>query len=159
MTGSTEPALTDLARGAVAGDRAALTTLVGRIQHPLYRVSLRFLGHPQDAEDATQEILIRVITRLGTFEGRSELMTWAHGVAIRMLLRTRMRLAESSVRGADAFAEVVLTRLGGSSGFVVKSMRVAGAPSAAAPDLARARLGRAPVAGAGRPWRGRTWPA
>jgi len=103
----TEQSLNELARGAIDGDRAALTELVARIQHPLYRLALRFLGHPQDAQDATQEILIRIITRLGTFEGRSEFMTWAYGVAIRMLLRTRKRLVESSVRGAERFAEVL----------------------------------------------------
>lgn len=69
----TETSLNELARSAVDGDRAALSELAVRIQHPLYRLSLRFLGHPQDAQDATQEILIRVITRLGTFEGRSEM--------------------------------------------------------------------------------------
>ena len=102
-----ERPLNELARGAVDGDRAALSELVTRIQHPLYRLSLRFLGHPDDAQDATQEILIRVITRLGTFEGRSEFMTWAYTVAIRMLLRTRKRLVESSVRGAETFGNLL----------------------------------------------------
>jgi RNA polymerase sigma factor (sigma-70 family) len=103
----TETSLNELARLAVDGDRAALSELVARVQHPLYRLSLRFLGHPEDAQDATQEILIRVITRLGTFEGRSEFMTWAYTVAIRMLLRTRKRLMESAVRGAEPFADAL----------------------------------------------------
>ena len=49
-----------LARLAANGDRVALAELVRGLQHPTYRLALRFLGHPQDAEDATQEILIRV---------------------------------------------------------------------------------------------------
>ena len=49
---------------ARAGDRDALESVVRAVQKDVYRVALRFLWHPQDAEDATQEILIRVITGL-----------------------------------------------------------------------------------------------
>jgi RNA polymerase sigma factor (sigma-70 family) len=69
----------------------------------MYRLALRFLGHPDDAQDACQEILIRIVTRLGSFEGRSKFTTWAYTVAVRSLLRTRKRLVESSVRGAEQF--------------------------------------------------------
>jgi DNA-directed RNA polymerase specialized sigma24 family protein len=41
---------------------------VREIQHPMYRLALGFLGNLQDVEDACQEILIRIIARLGTFE-------------------------------------------------------------------------------------------
>ena len=58
----------DLARRAADGDREALSNLVSRLQHPMYRLALRFLGHPQDAQDACQEILIRIVSHLGTFE-------------------------------------------------------------------------------------------
>ena len=60
------------AREAAAGDSAALSRLVEEVQHPVYRPALRFLGHPEDAKDATQEVLVRLITHLGQFEGRSE---------------------------------------------------------------------------------------
>jgi RNA polymerase sigma factor (sigma-70 family) len=93
-----------LARQAAAGDSAALSRLVEEVQHPVYRLALRFLGHPEDAKDATQEILVRLITHLGSFEGRLQFMTWAYTVAVRQLMRTRKRLVESSVQGAEAFA-------------------------------------------------------
>jgi RNA polymerase sigma factor (sigma-70 family) len=93
-----------LARRAADGDRDALSALVREIQHPMYRLALRFLGHPEDAEDACQEILVRIVTRLGTFEGRSKFTTWAYTVATRSLLRTRKRVIESSVQGAQRFA-------------------------------------------------------
>jgi RNA polymerase sigma factor (sigma-70 family) len=70
----------------------------------MYRLALRFLGHPDDAQDACQEILIRIVTHLGSFEGRSKFTTWAYTVAVRSLLRTRKRLVEASVQGAEAFA-------------------------------------------------------
>lgn len=103
----TETPLNDLAAAAIDGDRDALTELVRRVQHPLYQLALQFLGHPQDAQDATQEILIRLVTRLATFEGRAQFMTWAYTVATRQLLRTRKRRVESSVRGAAPFAELL----------------------------------------------------
>ena len=105
-------ALDRLARRAAEGDRGALTELVREIQHPMYRLALRFLGNPDDAKDACQEILIRIITRLGTFEGRSRFSTWAYTVAVRSLLRTRKRLYESAVRGAAAYAAALDAGMG-----------------------------------------------
>jgi RNA polymerase sigma factor (sigma-70 family) len=99
-----DPSLDELARRAAEGDREALSALVRDLQHPMYRLALRFLGDPDDAQDAGQEIMIRIVTRLGSFEGRSKFTTWAYTVAVRSLLRARKRLVESSVQGAEAFA-------------------------------------------------------
>src|SRR5262245_51013672 len=105
-------ALDGLARRAAGGDSDALTELLREIQHPMYRLALRFLGNPDDAQDACQEILIRIVTRLGTFEGRSKFSTWAYTVAIRSLLRTRKRLHESAVLGANEFAAALDAGMG-----------------------------------------------
>ena len=94
----------DLARRAAEGDSDALTALVRQLQHPMYRLALRFLDHPDDAQDACQEILIRIVTHLGSFEGRSKFTTWAYTVATRSLLRTKKRFVESSVQGPEQFA-------------------------------------------------------
>jgi RNA polymerase sigma factor (sigma-70 family) len=104
--------LDGVARRAAEGDRDALSELVREIQHPLYRLALRFLGNPDDAQDACQEVLIRIITRLGTFEGRSKFSTWAYTVAVRSLLRTRKRLYESAVQGAEQYAAALDAGLG-----------------------------------------------
>jgi RNA polymerase sigma factor (sigma-70 family) len=106
-------ALDSLARRAADGDRDALTELLREIQHPMYRLALRFLGNPEDAQDGCQEILIRIVTRLGTFEGRSKFSTWAYTVAVRSLLRTRKRLYESAVTGAEQYAAALDAGLGG----------------------------------------------
>jgi RNA polymerase sigma factor (sigma-70 family) len=99
-----DPSLEELAQRAASGDSEALSRLVEEVQHPVYRLALRFLGHPEDAKDASQEILVRLITNLGSFEGRSQFMTWAYTVAVRLLMRTRRRQIESSVQGAETFA-------------------------------------------------------
>lgn len=101
-----------LARRAAEGDRGALSDLVREIQHPMYRLALRFLGNPDDAQDACQEILIRIVTRLGTFEGRSKFSTWAYTVAVRSLLRTRRRLYETAVLGAEQYAAALDAGMG-----------------------------------------------
>ena len=99
-----DSSLERLAEQAASGDATALSRLVEEVQHPVYKLALRFLGHPEDAKDASQEILVRIVTNLGSFEGRSQFMTWAYTVAVRQLMRTRKRLAESSVKDAETFA-------------------------------------------------------
>jgi len=83
--------LDDLAHRAKRGDASALEALVRGLQGSTYRVALRFLGEPAAAGDATQEILILVITRLASFRGESAVTTWAHRIAVRYLLRARRR--------------------------------------------------------------------
>lgn len=96
--------LTETAIRARDGDRDALEELSGALQHPMYRLALRFTGNPVDAQDAAQEVMIRLITHLGQFEGRSRFTTWAYTVATRQLMRTAKRMAESSVAGPEGFA-------------------------------------------------------
>ncbi|HXF72221.1 MAG TPA: RNA polymerase sigma factor [Actinomycetota bacterium] len=76
-----ERTLEELAEGAARGDRAALDALVRRIQDDVYRLALRMLGHPADAEDAAQEILVKVVTHLGSFRGESSFRTWVWRIA------------------------------------------------------------------------------
>jgi DNA-directed RNA polymerase specialized sigma24 family protein len=63
--------LEDIARRAVDGDREALDQLVRGLQDDVYGLSLRMLWNREDAEDATQEILVRTVTRLSQFDFRS----------------------------------------------------------------------------------------
>jgi len=86
-----EPNTETLVAHATAGDAAALDALVRGIQDRIYRLSFRLLGNPADAADATQEILVRIVTRLGTFRGEAAFSTWAHQVASNYLLTARAR--------------------------------------------------------------------
>jgi RNA polymerase sigma factor (sigma-70 family) len=74
---------------AQAGDRLALEALVRRHQAWIYNIAVRMLGHPQDAEDATQEIVIKALTRLASFEGRSRFRTWLYRIAVNHVLNTK----------------------------------------------------------------------
>jgi RNA polymerase sigma factor (sigma-70 family) len=79
----------ELVARARGGDRAALEAVVGRHQTWLYNIAVRMLGHPQDAEDATQEILVKALTRLSSFQGRSRFRTWLYRIAVNHVLNVK----------------------------------------------------------------------
>lgn len=82
------------------GDKSALERLVRQVQDKIYGLALRMLCDPSDAQDAAQEILIKVVTNLGSFEGHSSFSTWFYRVAVNHLLTARKKEAE---RGAVSF--------------------------------------------------------
>lgn len=124
--------LEQLASRAVVGERAALEALVRRVQDPVYRLALRMLWHPEDARDATQEILIRIVTRLGTFRGESALLTWVYRVAANYLLTARKsRLEEQRLTfeafGADleeGLAEPSKSQMGAEEALLVEEVKI-----------------------------------
>ena len=79
-------ALEELARQALGGDRDALDRLVRALQSDVYGLALRMLWNREDAEDATQEILVRAVTRLAQFDFRSKLTTWVYRIAVNYIL-------------------------------------------------------------------------
>ena len=97
-TGTTDPE--ELARRVADGDRAALDELLRVIEPRVLRQVSRFLPHRQDAEEATQDVLLKVATRIGTFEGRSKFSTWLYEVTANQARQTyrslRRRAAEST---------------------------------------------------------------
>jgi RNA polymerase sigma factor (sigma-70 family) len=84
----------NLVTRARAGDRTALEDLVQRHQGWIYNIAVRILYHPQDAEDATQEILVKILTGLSSFQGRSSFRTWLYRIAVNHLLNTRRSRVE-----------------------------------------------------------------
>ncbi len=97
--------LEDVVRRAREGDRESLARLVSAIQGRIYGLALRMLWHPEDARDATQEILIRIVTRLGTFRGASSFMTWTHRVAANYLMSARKSRLEQQGYTFQRFGE------------------------------------------------------
>jgi RNA polymerase sigma factor (sigma-70 family) len=93
---------------AKAGDRNALEEFVRRHQRWIFNIAIRMLAHPADAEDATQEILIKAITRLAAFEGRSSVRTWLYRIVVNHVLNMRRGRVERPMtfseygRGLDA---------------------------------------------------------
>ncbi len=81
--------LEDLVRKARSGSREALEEVVRRVQGRVYALSLRMLYHPADAEDASQEILIKVITNLQGFRFQGPFEAWVMRVAANHLKTAR----------------------------------------------------------------------
>lgn len=90
---------------ARGGDRDALESVVRAVQRDVHALAVRFLWHPQDAEDATQEILVRVITGLAGFRGDSAFTTWVYRLASNTLLTLRRQRMEERATSFDAFGE------------------------------------------------------
>ncbi len=70
---------------ATAGDKKALETLITGVQDMVFNLSLRMLGTFADAEDATQDILLKMITHLSSFRGDSSFTTWVFSIAVNHL--------------------------------------------------------------------------
>ena len=76
----------------VAGDRAEFARLVDEYSNSIYRLALKMLGSPQDAEDVLQNTFLNALTHLASFEGRSSIVTWLYRIATNealMLIRKR----------------------------------------------------------------------
>lgn len=87
----------------VAGDRAEFARLVDKYSAPIYRLGLRMLGRPQDAEDVLQNTFLNILTHLSTFEGRSSLSTWMYRIAANeALMLIRKRKPEVNLETVDA---------------------------------------------------------
>jgi RNA polymerase sigma factor (sigma-70 family) len=104
-------ALASLVERARAGDGTSLEELVSRIQGRIYGLSLRMLWHPEDARDATQEILIRLLSGLAGFRGDSAFLTWAYRIAANYLLSARRSRLEEQRMTFEAFAQDLDTGL------------------------------------------------
>lgn len=77
--------LSRLIERSVAGDRAALEAVLESVQDLVFNLSLGMLGTFHDAEDASQDILLRVMTRLSSFRGESAFSTWVFRIAVNYL--------------------------------------------------------------------------
>lgn len=74
------------------GDKAEFARLIDAYSNQIYRLALKMVNDPQDAEDVLQETFIKALRSIRNFEGRSSLSTWLYRIAVNealMLLRKR----------------------------------------------------------------------
>ena len=95
---------------ALSGSKMALEQLVRKHQDYIYNISLRLFMDPDDALDATQEVLIKIITHLKTFKGSSSFRTWVYRITFNHFLSMPKRkmevlLGEDHARFAGFSAE------------------------------------------------------
>lgn len=106
-----------LVERAIAGDERAFAELVSRYQTAVYNLAYRMLGDAGEAEDAAQEVFLRMYRRLGTYDAEHRFSTWVLSIAshycIDLLRRKRLWLVpleniqnwmRARTRGPEALA-------------------------------------------------------
>lgn len=97
----------ELVAQARAGSREALETLFKRHHSWIYNIAQRMVFLPEDAEDITQEILIKVMTKLSTFEGRSSFRTWLYRIVVNHVLNMKRSRVEEREWTFERYSETL----------------------------------------------------
>jgi len=92
---------------AKSGDKKALELVVLEVKDLIYNLSLKMLLFPADAQDVTQDILIKVITRLSTFNHLSAFKTWVYRIAINHLLTYKGKRASEFAMPLEEYADLI----------------------------------------------------
>lgn len=98
---------TDLIEQARHGSREALEKLVLWHQAWIYNIAVRMVFHSQDAEEVTQEVLIKAITRLSTFQGESQFRTWLYRITTNHVLNMKRRGGEREPQTFSSYADAI----------------------------------------------------
>jgi RNA polymerase sigma factor (sigma-70 family) len=85
-----------LIRDAQSGDRDALITLLREVESHVYRTAYYILGNEQDAMDAAQEALIRIYTKIRSYEQKAQFKTWVQRIVTNICI-DKFRRAKPSV--------------------------------------------------------------
>jgi RNA polymerase sigma factor (sigma-70 family) len=98
----------DLVARALEGDRSGLETLLRRHQPWIYNVAFRMVMVPQDAEDVTQEVLIKVLTKLSTFDrGKAAFRTWLYRIVANHVINMRQRGYEAAISRIEDYYSLI----------------------------------------------------
>ncbi len=94
---------------AKEGNQKSLNKVIVSIKDLVYNLSLRMLLFPEDAKDATQEILVKVVTHLSTFKGDSKFTTWVYRVATNYLLTQKGKKSSKFSMSFDEYKDLIDT--------------------------------------------------
>ena len=92
MNMKTNEELSVLIGKATAGDKESLETIITSIQGLVFNLSLRMLGTFPDAEDASQDILLKITTHLSSFKKESSFSTWVFRIATNHLINYKKHM-------------------------------------------------------------------
>ncbi|MBV6647006.1 MAG: RNA polymerase sigma factor [Cyclobacteriaceae bacterium] len=88
-----------LAQKALDGDKTALNSLIDRHYSDTFNICLKMLYSHKDAEDVNQEIWIKIVTQLKTFQFKSAFKTWMYRIAVNHVLDMKKRSVELEIAG------------------------------------------------------------
>ena len=95
-----------LIQQALNGDKAALNQLIDRHYADTFNICLKMLYSHKDAEDVNQEIWIKIVTRLKTFQFKSAFSTWMYRIAVNHILDMKKRSVELQItKGFEGYGD------------------------------------------------------
>lgn len=92
---------------ANSGDKKALELVIIEIKDLVYNLSVKMLLFTEEAEDATQEIIIKVITHLSTFNGNSQFTTWVYRIATNYLLTQKGKSSKEFAMPFEDYTDLI----------------------------------------------------
>jgi RNA polymerase sigma factor (sigma-70 family) len=95
----------ELVQASLKGNKQALEMLILRHQPFIYNVALKMTMSPQEAEDVTQEVLLKVITNLSQFQGKSAFRTWLYRIAFNHILNMGRRSREEMITSFEGYGQ------------------------------------------------------
>lgn len=82
---------------SLKGDKAALEDLLKKHQPYTYNIAWKMMQMPDDAQDITQEVMVKVITNLSKFRGESQFRTWLYRIVTNHFLQMQKKKRETLV--------------------------------------------------------------
>ena len=95
----------ELIHQALEGSSKALENLVKKHQHYIYNIALKMVLSPFDAEDITQEVLIKMVTKLGQFQGKSNFRTWLYRITFNHFLKMKKYWLEDTITSFEGYGQ------------------------------------------------------
>jgi RNA polymerase sigma factor (sigma-70 family) len=89
---------------AIEDDKKALEQILEQYRDWIFNVSLSFVAHRDDAADITQEVLIKILTKLSTFKQESDFKTWVYRIVKNHFLNMKRKKYEMYSMTFDSFA-------------------------------------------------------
>ena len=94
----------ELVKEANQGNKKALEQLILLHEPFIYNVAWKYTNDPEEAKDLAQEALVKIITNLSLFQGKSAFRTWAYRIVVNQFLMTKRRPMEDKWKDFDDFA-------------------------------------------------------
>ncbi|NIM16234.1 MAG: sigma-70 family RNA polymerase sigma factor [Candidatus Aminicenantes bacterium] len=92
---------------AVNGNRKALEELLQRHHRWIYNIALRMVGEPFDAEDVTQEVLIKILLNIPKFKMKSRFRTWAYRIVVNHVINMKKRECEKKRTSFNQYSTAI----------------------------------------------------
>ena len=94
----------ELIDSVMKGNRKSLNTLIEKHQPYIFNIALKMLNNIADAEDITQEILIKLVTNLSKYDrSKGKFRTWLYRITFNHFLNSKKQKYEKLVTGFDVF--------------------------------------------------------